>query len=300
MPESALPLTEQVNASSGDLDALAPGEVVALMARAERASVEAFERAAPEVALIAELAAGALRDGRRIVFVGAGTSGRLGALEAAECPPTFGSDPARVRAILAGGPAALAGAVEGAEDRAEDAVAALHAAEVGEGDLVVGVAASGRTPFVRAALVEARARGAKTAFIACDPAVAAERPAPADAVAVLAVGPEVLTGSTRLKAGTATKMALNAITTAAFAANGKVYRNLMVDVRATNAKLEARARRIVRALCGGTDEDAARALAAAGGEVKLAVAMTRLGVARAEAQRALDAAGGCLRRVIGA
>ena len=299
MPEAALPLTEQVNAATTDLDRLPPVEVVAAMARAERASVEAFERAAPAVARVAEQAVAALRQGGRIFFVGAGTSGRLGALEAAECPPTFGSDPGLVRAILAGGPAELAGAVEGAEDRGDDAVAAIRAAEVRAADLVVGVAASGRTPFVRAALGEARARGARTALVSCDPATAEEAPAPADEVVILAVGPEVLTGSTRLKAGTATKMALNAITTAAFVARGKVYGNLMVDVRATNRKLEARARRIVRTLCGGTEDEAAAAPAGARGEVKLAVVMRRLGVPLAEAERCLAAADGCLRRVIG-
>ena len=271
------------------------------MARAERRSAEAVEAASEAVGRAAALAAAALGGGGRVFFVGAGTSGRLGALEAAECPPTFGSDPAQVRAILAGGREALERAVEGAEDRGDDAARALAEAGAGPRDLVVAVAASGRTPFARAALACARGAGAATAFVTCDPAVAAERPAPADAVVALDVGPEVLTGSTRLKCGTATKIALNAITTAAFASLGKVYGNLMVDLRATNKKLEARARRIVVRLGAARDEaDAAAALDAAGGRVKEAVVMRRRGVAREEAERLLAAAAGSLRRVLDA
>lgn len=295
-----LPPTEAEAEAPAALDLLPPAAIARLMAREEQRSAAAVERAAEAIGRAAALAAAVLASGGRIFFVGAGTSGRLGALEAAECPPTFGCDPAAVRAIVAGGPTALERAVEGAEDRGDDAVAALVAAGARAGDLVLAIAASGRTPFARAALAWARAAGIATAFVTCDPAVASECPAAADAVVALEVGPEVLAGSTRLKGGTATKIALNAITTAAFAACGKVYGNLMVDLRATNRKLEDRARRIVVRLGAARDAaDAAAALAQAGGRVKEAVVMRRRGVGREEAERILLAAGGCLRRALG-
>jgi N-acetylmuramic acid 6-phosphate etherase len=300
-PQPPLPPTELENPAGADLDRLAARDVVRLMAREERRSPAAVEAAAGAVARVAELAAAALRGGGRLVFCGAGTSGRLGGLEAAECPPTFGSEPWQVQAIVAGGEAALARAVEGAEDREGEGEAAVAKRGVGPRDVLVAVAASGRTPFVRAALREARRRGARTAFVTCDPALATDEREAADVVVALDVGPEVLTGSTRLKAGTATKVALNAITTAAFASLGKVYGNLMVDLRATNAKLRARAERIVRRLVPQAGEDgAARLLAAAGGDVKVAVLMGRRGLTPGEAGAALAQAGGCLRRALDA
>jgi N-acetylmuramic acid 6-phosphate etherase len=299
-PMPPLPPTEAEAPDAGDLDLLPAAEVARRMARAERRSAEAVERAAGALGCAAELAAAALRAGGRIIFAGAGTSGRLGALEAAECPPTFGTEAGEVVAILAGGREALERAVEGAEDRGEDAAAALADLGVNPRDLVVAIAASGRTPFARAALEAARRAGARTAFFTCDPAVALEAPAPADVVVALDVGPEVLAGSTRLKSGTATKIALNALTTAAFAARGKVYGHLMVDLRATNRKLAARARRIVLRLGAARDEaDAEAALAAAGGRVKEAVVMRRRAVGLEDARRLLEEAGGCLRRALG-
>lgn len=298
-PFASLPATEAEAPDALELDRLAPAEIVRRMAREERRSAEAVERAAAEVGDLAALAAAAIRGGGRIFFVGAGTSGRLGALEAAECPPTFGCEPGEVRAILAGGREALERAIEGAEDRGEEAAAALEAAGVSPRDLVVAVAASGRTPFARAALEWARARGVPSAFVTCDPALARERPAPADVVVALDVGPEVLAGSTRLKGGTATKIALNAVTTAAFASLGKVYGHFMVDLRATNRKLAARARRIVVRLGAARDEeDAEAALAAAGGRLKEAVVMRRRGLTLAEAERVLAEARGCLRAAL--
>jgi N-acetylmuramic acid 6-phosphate etherase len=295
-----LPATESEAAAPLELDLLPAAEIARLMAREERRSVEAVERAADAVGRAASLVAAALGRGGRVFFVGAGTSGRLGAIEAAECPPTFGCPPEAVRAILAGGRAALERAIEGAEDRGADAAAALEAEGVGPRDALVAIAASGRTPFVRAALEWARRRGVAAAFLTCDAAVADERPAPADVVVALEVGPEVLAGSTRLKAGTATKIALNAITTAAFASLGAVYRNLMVDLRATNRKLAGRARRIVRRLGAAADEaDAARALEASGGRVKEAVVMRRRGVGLEEARRILEQARGRLRIALG-
>ena len=296
----AIAATEAIHPDAPALDLLEPAEVVRLIAREERRSAAAVERAAEAIGRLASLAANAISAGGRLIFVGAGTSGRLGALEAAECPPTFGSDPKSVRAILAGGRDALESAVEGAEDRVGDAIRALDAETVGPADLLVAISASGRTPFVRAALEEAARRGARTALITCNPSVEAERRPPAEIVAVLDVGPELLAGSTRMKGGTATKMALNALTTAAFSALGKVYGNFMVDLRTCNAKLEGRARRIVQRLCGLADEEeAARVLAAASGRVKEAVVMRRRGVGLAEAERLLCEARGSLRRAIG-
>jgi len=288
-----------VNPETLDLDKLKPEQIVRAMARAEVDSVAAFEKAAPDVGRAASLAAAALVQGGRIIFVGAGTSGRLGALEAAECPPTFGTEPHQVLAIMAGGEAALTRAVEGAEDRGHEAFHELERVGLSATDLVVGIAASGRTPFVRAALTTAREKGAFTVLVTCDPASKAETPPPADIIVALETGPEVLTGSTRLKAGTATKMALNAITTAAFVARGKVYGNFMVDLQATNEKLKARAQRIVAAVCGCPNGDATLAIEAAGGSVKLAIAMKKLGLARADAEARLKKAGGRLRAVIG-
>jgi N-acetylmuramic acid 6-phosphate etherase len=226
--------------------------------------------------------------------VGAGTSGRLGVLEAAECPPTFGTPPGLVRAVMAGGRASVFRAAEGAEDdgRAGAREARRHARR---GDVVVGVAASGVTPFVRAALATARARGAVTVLVTCNPTVGR---AAARVVVALAVGPEVLAGSTRLKAGTATKLALNTLTTAAFVRLGKVYGNRMVDLQPRSAKLRARARRLVAELGGVSDPAAARLLAAAGGRAKPAIVMARLGVGRREAARRLASAGGILRRAL--
>jgi N-acetylmuramic acid 6-phosphate etherase len=279
--------TEKV--SPRPLDTMRPEALVALLCGAEAESVRAARGAAPRIARAAVWAGDAIAAGGRLIYVGAGTSGRLCALEAAESPPTFGSD--RVVAVVAGGARSLRRSVEGAEDRAADAERALARLRVGPGDVVVGVAASGVTPFVRAALRAARAAGARTALVTASPVRGG-----ADAVIVLPVGPEVLAGSTRLKAGTATKIALNALTTAAMVRAGKCYGPFMVDVAGTSAKLRARQRRIVSALCPG---DPAGLLRRAGGSVKMAVVMGKLGVTRARAEQLLAAAGGRLRKVIG-
>jgi N-acetylmuramic acid 6-phosphate etherase len=291
--------TERALPAAADLDRMSAAAIVRLLAREERRSARAVERAAPAIARVAEAVAAAIIAGGRLVYAGAGTSGRLGALDAAECPPTFGTRPAQVVAVVAGGARALRRAVEGAEDRAGDARAALGRLRVGPNDVVVGIAASGVTPFVRAALVAARGAGAFTALVTCAPAAARAAGARADVVVPLSVGPEVLAGSTRLKAGTATKLALNAISTAAMVRAGKCYGARMVDVRATSVKLGARARRMVAELLGTSGPAARRLLAHAGGNVKVAVAMGRLGVGRAEAEARLAAAGGRLRQVVG-
>ena len=289
-------LTERRNPRTADIDLASPQEIVDLIG-AEDATVAAAVHAQREaLARAIELAVAAFHSGGRLLYVGAGTSGRLGVLDAAECPPTFGTDPSMVQGFIAGGPAALTRAQEGAEDRPDAGAADLAAARVGPADFVVGIAASGATPYVRGALAYARQAGARTAIVA-------STPIPADLIVDVAivpiVGPEVITGSTRMKAGTATKLVLNTITTGAMVRLGKTYGNLMVDLRATNAKLTARSERIVAEVCGISREAARQALAGAGGGVKLAIVMQKRGVDRAHAERLLTEAGGLLRDIIG-
>ncbi len=286
--------TERADARTRRLDRLSATGIARLMNRADRAAVIAVGRAAPAIGRAVDLVVAALGRGGRLLFVGAGTSGRLGVIEAAECPPTFGTPPSLVRGIIAGGRRAVFRSVEGAEDDGATGAREVRR-QARAGDVVVGVAASGVTPFVRAALVEARRRAAATVLVTCNPAVPARA---ARVVVVLAVGPEVLAGSTRLKAGTATKLALNTITTAAFARLGRVFGNRMVDVQPRSAKLRARARRLVREIGQVSARRAAELLAASGGSVKVSVAMARLGVPAAEARRRLVAAGGRLDPVL--
>jgi N-acetylmuramic acid 6-phosphate etherase len=246
-------------------------DLLATMNDEDAAAVRAVRGALPAVASAVELVAASLRQGGRLVYLGAGTSGRIGLLDAVECPPTFGTDPAQVVTLLAGGPGAFAAAVEGAEDDPQGAVADLDALGVGPRDTVVGLAASGRTPYVVGGLKHARSLGAATVSVACNPD--APISAHADVPIEVVTGPEVLTGSTRLKAGTAQKLVCNMLSTAAMVRIGKVYGNLMVDLRPTNDKLRDRARRIV-AEAAHTDLDAAeRALAAADGHAKTAIIM---------------------------
>ena len=289
--------TERPNRASRALDRLPPLAIAALMNREDRRAVAAVGRARREIAAAVELIVAALRRGGRLVFVGAGTSGRLGVLEAAECPPTFGTPPRLVQAIMAGGRGAVFRAREGAEDDARAAARAVRR-RVRAGDVVVGVSASGVTPFVRGALAAARRRGARTVLVACDPAAARPRRARAELVIALAPGPEVLAGSTRLKAGTATKLVLNTLTTASMARLGRVWGNRMVDVVPRSAKLRARAQALVAELGGVPRARARRLLAASGGRVRLAVVMARTGLGRAAAARALARAGGSLRAVL--
>jgi N-acetylmuramic acid 6-phosphate etherase len=289
-------LTESGNPRSRRLDTLSAREVVALLLDEDRRALAEAGRHAAAVARAATLVSRALAAGRDVVFAGAGTSGRLGVLEAAECPPTFGTDPRRIRAVMAGGEAAVFRAVEGAEDRFADGARAARGLR--RGDVLVGVSASSLTPFARGALAGARRRGAWTVLVTCAPGRSLR--GLADVVVALAPGPEVLTGSTRLKAGSATKAVLNAVTTAAMVRLGKAYGSLMVDLRPTSAKLRDRARRIV-AEAGGVDaETAARLLAAAGGKAKTAIVMARLGASAAEAGRRLARAKGHVRRALGA
>ena len=290
-------LTERRNPRSANIDLATPLEIVELIGAEDATVAAAVATQRDQVARAIELAVAAFHSGGRLIYVGAGTSGRLGVLDASEMPPTFGTDPAMVQGFIAGGPAALTRAQEGAEDRPEAGAADLAAAGISSSDVVVGIAASGTTPYVLGALAYAREAGARTAIIACTPI-------PANLIVDVAilpiVGPEVITGSTRMKAGTATKLVLNTITTGAMIRLGKTYGNLMVDVKATNAKLTARSERIVVEVCRIPREAAREALAAAGGGVKVAIVMQKKKVSRAEAERLLTEAGGLLRDVIGA
>lgn len=287
--------TEAENPHSRGLDRMSVTESLELFEREDESIHAALRAARGELARAIELVAARLAAGGRLVYVGAGTSGRLGVLDASECPPTFHSDPAQVQGRIAGGPEALLRAVEGAEDSLELGRAAV--ADVDARDVVFGIAASGRTPFVHAALAEARARGAATVMLACVPF--AEAPDAADVSIRVVTGPEVLTGSTRLKAGTATKLVLNRVTTLAFARLGKVHENLMVDLDTRgNAKLRARGERILARLTGLAPDAAGRLLSEAEGRVKPAVLMHARGLSRTEAAAELARHGGSLRRAL--
>ncbi|MBI3790353.1 MAG: N-acetylmuramic acid 6-phosphate etherase [Gemmatimonadetes bacterium] len=291
-------ITEHRNPRTAGIDLASPLEIVDLM-NAEDARVAAAVATQREpVARVITLVEAAFRAGGRLFYAGAGTSGRLGVLDASECPPTFGVEPTMVQGIIAGGLPALTRSQEGAEDRPEDGAAAIDAAGLNAHDVLVGIAASGTTPFVRGALARARALGARTAILACTPPPA-DLVAAVDVAIVPVTGPEVVTGSTRLKAGTATKLVLNMITTGAMIRVGKTFGNLMVDLKASNAKLTDRSERIVMEVCA-LDRDGARALLArAGGLVKRAIVMHALALDAAQADDALARAGGVVRRATG-
>jgi len=289
--------TEGVDPRTADLDQLATPDALALFSRADREAAQAVEEARVDLARAVDLVAARLADGGRLVYVGAGTSGRLGALDASECPPTFQSAPGQVRFVIAGGEAALTSPVEGAEDDAAAGEAAMAALGLTAADAVVGITAGGTTPYVHGALDEARRRGAGTVFLACVPTEQVAREADVDLR--LLTGPELLSGSTRLKAGTATKLALNALSTLVMVRLGKVHGNLMVDVdTSANAKLVDRAARILARLTDLERGAALTLLEQAGGHVKAAAVMHHLGVDTDEAHARLTAAGGALRRAL--
>jgi N-acetylmuramic acid 6-phosphate etherase len=285
--------TEAVNPASASLDELSPLEFVRLMNAEDAKTVQAVEAASDAIAKAIRLATNSLRADGRIIYVGAGTSGRLGVLDAAECPPTFNSDPRQVVGLIAGGSAALVRAIEGAEDDRNQGATDLAALDLKAVDLVVGVATSGRTPYVLGAIEYARSVGAKTVGLACNEN--ADVTALADVGITLLVGPEVLSGSTRLKAGTATKMALNMISTGAMVGIGKTYGNLMVDLQATNEKLRARTVRIVSRLTGLNPAEAKETLDRCDGELKTAVVAAKRNVEPAVARRLLQQADGRLK-----
>ncbi len=289
-------VSEGRNPRSTDLDRLSAREIVALM-NAEDAGVAAAVGAEAEaIAAAVDRIVAAFRAGGRLIYVGAGTSGRLGVLDASECPPTYSVPPGMVIGLIAGGDQAIRHSVEDAEDDRAQGAADLDSVAVGAADVVVGIAVSGKTPYVVGALEHARAEGAGTVALCCNPG------APVTEIAEIAicpvVGPEVLTGSTRLKSGTAQKMVLNMLSTASMVRIGKSYGNLMVDVAISNAKLARRAAGIVQEATGCTAEEAEAALAASGGKVKLAILMQISGQDAQTAAAALDAAGGVLRDAI--
>ena len=290
-------LTEQRNPRSMRIDQLSTLEIVDLINAEDRMVGEAVREERVAIARAIDMVVDAFRRGGRLIYVGAGTSGRLGVLDASEMPPTYRTDPAMVQGIIAGGLNALVQAQEGAEDHPEGGAAAIDEREVGPADFVLGIATSGTTPYVHGALARARERGARTGFLLCTyPSEQLVRTH--DVVIAPLVGPEVITGSTRMKAGTATKMVLNTITTAAMVQQGKVFGNLMVDLQVTCEKLRDRGERILMETLGLERDAASLLLERAEGHVKTAIVMGKLGVDRDGAKARLDGAGGSIARVI--
>ena len=285
--------TESRNPASEAIDRLSAIEIVRLMNGEDAKVAAAVGQEAEAIARAVEVIADRLRRGGRLVYLGAGTSGRLGVIDASECPPTFSVPPGQVVGIIAGGPGAMFKSVEGAEDRRELAIDDLQAIQFSSGDVLVGIATSGRTPYVIAGLDYARSLGAFTVGFTCNSDAALS--AHADVTISPIVGPEVISGSTRLKAGTATKMVLNMLTTGAMVLLGKTYGNLMVDLQTTNSKLVARSRRIVATIAGISEAEADEWLRRCGGQVKTAIVSCVRGVSAEEARQLLDSAGGQLR-----
>lgn len=289
--------TEQRNPNSTALDLKSTREIVRLFNEEDRKAVAAVEAEADAIAQTVEIIVAAFRRGGRLFYIGAGTSGRLGVLDASECPPTFSTDPGLVQGIIAGGDVALRRAVEGEEDKPERGAAAIRERQLTPRDVLIGIASSGRTPYIIGALKEARAIGATTICLCCVPPPD-ELKAFVDHFITPIVGPEILTGSTRLKAGTATKLVLNMLTTIAMVKIGKTYDNLMVDVHASNTKLIDRSIRIVRDVTGVNAALAETTLAQADGKAKVAIVMLAKGLSATDAIALLEKHDGFLRPVI--
>ena len=290
-------ITEQRNSNSIDVDLKSTAEILQIFHEEDRKALAAVEAESASIAQGITLITEAFRRGGQLFYVGAGTSGRLGVLDASECPPTFSTDPDMVQGIIAGGDRALRRSVEGAEDKPDVGAQAVRDHGVTDQDVVVGIAGSGRTPYVLGALEEAHRIGAKTIFLCCTPPADNLR-AFVEVLIVPVVGPEIITGSTRLKAGTATKLVLNMLTTVSMIQIGKVYNNLMVDIRASNAKLVDRGARIIMEVAGTDYETAQTALDCAGGSAKTAIVMLVKGVDLREAVALLEKNDGFLRRVL--
>ena len=291
-----LPTTEKSNRRSENIDEMSTQQIVDLINTEDKLVVPAVGKESQNIAAAVDMIVKRFRRGGRLFYVGAGTSGRLGVLDASECPPTFGVRPSLVQGIIAGGRRALVRSIEGAEDSADDGARALVRNKVKAVDVVVGIAACGMTPYVRGALKEALRIRAGTIFITCAPEMVEH--CPAEIVINPVVGPEVITGSTRMKAGTATKLILNTLTTAAMIKMGKVHGNLMVDLYATNAKLKDRSRRIVMQMTGLSRAKAAELLERANGKVKAAIVMHFHRVNLRQAGRILDHYDQSLRKAI--
>jgi len=288
--------TEQNNPESVSIDQMDPIQIAMLMNREDLKVVAAVERVLPDIARAIEMVTERVQAGGRLIYIGAGTSGRLGVLDASECPPTFNTPPALVVGLIAGGYRALTNAIEGAEDNRQAGEEDLRGVEVDAKDVVCGIATSGRTPYVLGGLAYAQSLGAATLGVTCNED--SELSKVSDVLIAPVVGPEILSGSTRLKAGTATKMVLNMISTGTMIRIGKTYGNWMVDLRATNVKLKDRSIRIVSGITGLDRERAESLLARCDGEVKTAIVSQALGVEKIEAQRRLKVAGGRLRTAI--
>lgn len=289
-------VTETRNPRSRRLDQLSTSQVLRLMNREDQHVPRAVAREIPRISKAVDLIVERLLRGGRLFYVGAGTSGRLGVLDAAECPPTFGTPRTLVQGIIAGGRRALVRSVEGAEDDAKAAATALKKRRVGKKDIVVGIMASRRTPYALGAVAYGRRVGAATIVVTANPAGGVK--IACDVIIAPRVGPEVLTGSTRLKSGTAQKLVLNMLSTATMIRLGKVYENLMVDLRTASRKLEERTKRVLVHAAGVRYQDAPRWLKRAGGSLKVAIVMSRAGVTRAEAERRLKGAQGWVRRAL--
>lgn len=289
--------TERRNPRSAEIDRASTREIVEIINAEDRLVPEVVGGEAPQIARAVDIVVERFRRGGRLIYVGAGTSGRLGVLDASECPPTFGTPPEMVQGVIAGGHGALVRAVEGAEDSRSDGAEAMKVLDLCSDDVVTGIAACGVTPYVHGAVEYARSVGAATLFVTCSSQVRSI--IDADVVICAEVGPEVVTGSTRMKAGTATKLVLNSLTTAAMIRLGKTWGNLMVDLRATNDKLADRSERIVSETTGLDRQQARELIDRAEGEVKTALAMHFTGDDAQSARKKLEQAGGSLRKVIG-
>jgi N-acetylmuramic acid 6-phosphate etherase len=289
-------LTEQTNPDSKDIDRRSTLEIVSLINQEDRKVADAVEQVLPQIAEAIDAIVERLGGEGRLFYVGAGTSGRLGVLDASECPPTFGVSPELVQGIIAGGPQALQNAIEGAEDSPSQAAIDLHVVGVSAKDAVVGISANGNTPYTLGALEFARQLGAATIAITCNQG--SKMTEVADIAIVPVVGPEVIAGSSRMKAGTAQKLVLNMLSTGAMIRLGWVYSNLMSNLKATNEKLRRRARLILAEETGIDAEEAARIFAASGDDLKLALLMTRMRLSREQAEEKLAAFGGSVRRAL--
>ena len=289
-------VTEGRNPRSRDIDTASVSEILHIINDEDIAVPGAVRREIPYIAKAVSIVVETLRAGGRLIYVGAGTSGRLGILDASECPPTFGTPPSMIQGIIAGGPGAVFRSQEGAEDSAEGGARAIHRAHVSAQDAVCGIAASRRTPFVRGAVREARKLGCQTIFVTCNPRATLDLDV--DAASCVVVGPEVIMGSTRMKSGTAQKLVLNMITTAAMIRLGKVYENMMVDLQTGAQKLVERSKRTVMSVTGLDYEAASKLLTEAEGHVKTALVMHLADASLPEARRRLDASEGFVRHAV--
>jgi len=288
--------TEQVNPETVDIDTLSPLEIVTKINNEDKKVAAVVEKALPEIATAAEIAANTIKNGGRIIYMGAGTSGRLGVLDAAECPPTFGTVPNQVIGLISGGHETLILSKEGAEDHTDRAVEDLKRINLTGKDFLIGIAASVRTPYTIAGITSGISTGCKTCLIVCNSAeILKIKP---DVVIELPVGPEVITGSTRMKSATAQKMTLNMITTTAMVLLGKTYGNLMVDLQARSEKLAARSRKILMEFLDIDYNEADSLLQSSGGSLKTAIVMKKLSLSREQAEQELQKADGFLKRII--